>query len=438
MSLIKRLQRLTGESSRETEKFDRSGEIADLRKRIDMIMARRPAARPPSAKPPAPCPLTLEEVIPGEDFINAAGTCFIRENELDSLTLHGHRRLGDFAGLSMQAASLLANDTSLGDYLLEEGLFLDTETTGLAGGTGTMAFLIGLGWFDGGRFTIRQIFVRDFAQERAALNHLSEIVGNRRFLVSFNGKAFDVGLLSTRYVMNRLQDPFIAMPHLDLLHPSRRLIAHRLGNCRLATIEAQVLGLVRHSDIPGSDIPQRYFDWLRRGDARLLKDVFEHNRLDVVSLVALMGYLSGLVEGRRDGIPADERDLLAVARLHIDRQDIPQALYLLSSLLQSSGALLRTDVRKMLSLLHKRAGHWEDALGIWHQMLQDHPGDLFALIELAKWYEHRAHDHTTALNLVGLALEQVDGHSGAADRESLLHRRQRLLRRQFKQDDGNI
>ena len=407
----------------------RSDEIAALRKRIDMIMARRPESRSSSVKPAEWRYLTLKDVIRGEDCANTAGVCFIQENQIDASARHGHRRIRDFSGLSMQAASLLANDDVLARYRLEEGLFLDTETTGLAGGTGTMAFLIGLGWFDRGRFIVRQIFARDFTEERAALTHLADVVGSRRFLVSFNGKTFDVGLLSTRYIMNRLQDPFTEMPHLDLLYPARRLIAHRLMNCRLTTIEERVLGLIRRDDVPGSDIPQRYFDWLRGGDARLLKDVFEHNRLDIISLAALMGHLAELTHGRRDTAPVDARDLLAVARLYIERQDTWQAQCLLTSLVQSHEAATQMEARKMLSLLHKRAGRWEDAVGLWQQMIRDQPGDLFALIELAKWYEHRAHDYATALKLVGLALRQMDGHAAAAEREALLRRRQRLQRR---------
>jgi hypothetical protein len=437
MNVIKRLQRLTGESSREAEKPQRREEIAALRKRIDMIMARRPESRPAAIMQPERRPLPLEKVIPGKDCINAAGVCFVQEHQIEALARHGRRRIGDFAGLSMQAASFLANDPAFTGCRLEEGLFLDTETTGLSGGTGTMAFLIGLGWFDRERFIVHQIFARDFTEERAALNHLAELAGGRRFLVSFNGKSFDVGLLSTRYIMNRLQDPFTRMPHLDLLYPSRRLIAHRLENCRLGTLEEQVLGLIRGEDIPGSEIPQRYFDWLRRRDARLLKDVFDHNRLDIISLAALMDHLTELIDGRRNTGHADARDLLALARLYAERQDASQVRDCLSPLLQSCETEVRREARKMLSLLHKRAGRWEDAVGLWRQMIRDHAGDRFALLELAKWCEHREHDYETALKLVEIALEQTDSSAAEGEKEALVHRRQRLKRRQTQQSPGN-
>lgn len=430
MSVIKRLQRLTGESPRQMEKPGRSEEIAALRKRIDAIMARRPEGRASTFRPAAHLTSGLKDIIPGKDCTNNAGICFIQESPIDAYAWHGHGRIRDFAGVSMEAAAFLANDASLAGYRLEEGLFLDTETTGLAGGTGTMAFLIGVGWFDRGHFIVRQIFARDFTEERAALAHLAEIVSARRFLVSFNGKTFDVGLLSTRYIMNRLHSPFPDLPHLDLLYPARRLMAHRLENCRLSTIEAQVLGLIRCDDVPGAEIPQRYFNWLRGGDARLLQDVFVHNRLDIISLAALMDHLATLAHGRQETPRADARDLLAVARLYAERQQTSQAQCLLSSLVQSREPALRMASRKMLSLLYKRTGRWEDAVDIWQKMIHDDPDDRFALIELAKWYEHRAQDQATALKLVGQALRQTGGCTTTAEREALWHRWQRLQRRQ--------
>jgi hypothetical protein len=429
MSVIKRLQRLTGESPRQAETPGQKEDIAALRRRVDAILARREKVRPTTVSPPHGRSPRLHEVIPGKDCRNAAGICFIMDHQMDASAWHGNRRIGEIAGLNMQAASLLANDRTLAGCRIEEGLFLDTETTGLAGGTGTLAFLIGLGWFEGGRFIVRQIFARDFTEERAALTHLAEMVGDRRFLVSFNGKTFDVGLLSARYILNRLRSPFPDIPHLDLLYPARRLVAHRLENSRLSTIEAQVLGLIRQNDLPGNDIPQRYFDWLRIRDPRLLQDVFTHNRLDIISLAALMDHLTALTHGRRDAAVTDARDLLAVARIFAERQQSEQAESLLKSVIESHAFTHRMEARKMLSQLHKRAGRWDSAVMIWQTLIQDDPGNRFALIELAKWYEHRAHDRSAALNLVECALQKAGEHIGPGEREALLHRRRRLQQR---------
>jgi thioredoxin-like negative regulator of GroEL len=130
----------------------------------------------------------------------------------------------------------------------------------------------------------------------------------------------------------------------------------------------------------------------------------------------------------------DAHDLLAVARLYIERQDTWQAQCLLTSVVQSCEAAARMEARKILSLLHKRAGRWEDAVGLWQEMVRDQPGNLFALIELAKWHEHRAHDYASALKLVGLALRQTDERDAMAEREALLRRRQRLMRRHGDHD----
>ena len=181
------------------------------------------------------------------------------------------------------------------------------------GGTGTFPFLIGLGWFEAGSFVTCQLFARDFSEEGAMLRYLSELASGKQFLVTFNGRAYDLNLLATRFILNRCRDTLSAMPHIDLLHPSRRILAHRLENARLSTIETHVLGVERDGDVPGFEIPQRYFDWLRQRDGRLLEDVFTHNRLDVVSMASLLKYLTDLVEDSQEMEHSHHGDLLKLA-----------------------------------------------------------------------------------------------------------------------------
>ena len=163
----------------------------------------------------------------------------------------------------MTAVAFLAGADALKGLSMEDGLFLDTETTGLAGGTGTFPFLIGLGWFEEGSFITHQLFARDFSEEPAMLACLGELASRRKFLVTFNGKAYDLNLLATRFILNRSRDQLYGMPQIDLLHPSRRIYSHRLENVRLVTLEESVLGVRRGNDVPGYEIPQRYFDWLK-------------------------------------------------------------------------------------------------------------------------------------------------------------------------------
>ncbi|MEN6359502.1 MAG: ribonuclease H-like domain-containing protein, partial [Smithella sp.] len=290
MKSIDKLKRLTGETGEPSKREqaqttatspERLSQLNDLRHRIESVVTRT-QVRNTSIKADVAARGNegLIEILKGCEIKNEHGLFFLFSDLLSGASRHGHRNIREAFDFDMTAAGMLANNPILGEFTSSDALFLDTETTGLAGGTGTMAFLIGLGWFEEGHFQIRQILARDFGEEKAALTYLKEIASRKKFLVTFNGKAFDVNLLTTRFIMNRMQSDLAGLPHLDLLHPSRRILGHRLENCRLATLEEEILGVRREGDIPGWEIPQRYFDWLRRRDPRLLAGIFEHNRLD--------------------------------------------------------------------------------------------------------------------------------------------------------------
>ncbi|MBN1381773.1 MAG: ribonuclease H-like domain-containing protein [Deltaproteobacteria bacterium] len=427
MSVIDRLKRLSGETKPELKQSVRQDEIGELRQRIESIMARRPDPTIRTTYPNkfAGKPVELNDLIPGEELDNAFGRFYVAPGCSVGSSFHGARCIRDYASVDMEAAALIANEPALADFDLADGLFLDTETTGLMGGTGTLAFLVGLGWFEGDTFITRQIFARDFAEEQACLIFLQDIVKNKKFLITFNGKAFDVGLLSTRFVMNRLPNPLADLPHLDLLHPSRRLYGHRLMNHRLISLEEAIIGFSRQDDLPGSEIPQRYFDWLRRRDARLMADVFEHNRLDIISMAALSAHLTELMSHPADLNVCHHADLLCAARLYHDRGRIPDAQKRLLPLTASDDQHVKADSFKMLSLIHKRAGQWDEAVRIWELMIEHDFGDVFAKIELAKWYEHRLHDFQHAKYLVIKALDIVNNEE---EQNSLMHRFKRLER----------
>lgn len=428
MSVRKRLQRLTNEHPPDNTHSDRQRQINELRKRVEAIMLRRPKQMPSHSAVLTGTPLDLHDVINGEEIENAHGQCFLVNRKTQASAYHGHRCIRELSTVDMESASLLANNPEIAACNFTEGLFLDTETTGLSGGTGTFAFLIGLGWFEGDSFVTQQIFARDFSEERACLVFLKEVARNKRFLVTFNGKSFDVGLLASRFIMSRLSDPLSDLPHLDLLHPSRRILGHRLVNSRLVTLERDVLGLHRRGDIAGSEIPQRYFDWLRRRDGRLMEDVFEHNRLDVISMATLTLHLAELLSVEIDMEYANHFDLLAAARLLTDRGYDEGARRLLGSLVYSENRYIASDAGRMLSLIYKRAGRWDEAVEIWEKMLMDDPCDIFAVEELAKWCEHREHNFERATSLVTQVLENVRLIT-EAERKALIYRLNRLQRR---------
>jgi len=427
MSTIKRLRRITGEQIPEKEKQARADQINELRRRIETVMSRRPhtaTAHPPAHQGRA---AELSDLVQGEELENTYGRFFVAHSLHSGSSYHGRRCISEISALDMNAAALLANRPDLSRFHCGDALFLDTETTGLSGGTGTLVFLIGIGWFDNERFVTKQIFARDFSEERASLKFLTDIVREKRFLVTFNGKVFDVGLLTTRFILNRLPDPLSGFPHLDLLYPSRRLLGHRLDNSRLSTLEREVLEFHREDDLPASEIPMRYLNWLRKRDPRLMVDVFEHNRLDVISMAALAVHLAEMTKCDPENEQTGHHDLLAVTRFLLNRGYYTDAKKLLDSLISSEHPMIALEARKKLSLMHKRDGRWNEAIRIWETMLENDPENVFAAEELAKWFEHRAHDFHGAINIVSGILKS--SRLSILERDALTHRLCRLRNR---------
>ena len=209
-------------------------------------------------------------------------------------------------------------------------MFVDLETTGLAGGAGTYAFLVGCAWFEpfgpsarGGRtsdavFRVRQFFLSDFGAEPLLLGALARAAADAGALVTYNGKTFDVPLIDTRFVLHRMPTPFGSLPHVDMLHAARRLWRapeEEGASCRLSVLERSVCGHVREGDVPGFEIPARYFHYVRTGDARPLAGVFEHNRLDLLSLAVLTASAAQLLEQGADAA-GTAREAYGLGRLY--------------------------------------------------------------------------------------------------------------------------
>ena len=435
MKSIDKLKRLTGETTAAktvhqpetaSSSLERQSKLDDLRRRMDNVVnraathskARQDEARMRGNR-------GLADILAGEEIENQHGRFFLVSDVVRGASRHGHRNIHEALDFDMTAAGMLANNPVLGEYAPSDALFLDTETTGLSGGTGTMAFLIGLGWFEDGHFQVRQILARDFGEEKAALAYLKETVAQKKFLVTFNGKAFDVNLLTTRFIMNRMQGDLAGLPHLDLLHPSRRLLGHRLDNCRLVTLESDVLGVQREGDIPGWEIPQRYFDWLRRRDPRLLADIFEHNRLDVVSMATLTAHLVEILTAQADAQYTHTDDYLAAARLLLKRADAQGAQKILDIFQEETCSDLSAPSKKKLAQLYKRTGRIDEAARIWEQMAACQPVEYYAVSELAKHLEHRVRDYRRTKDVIESALAGSNTFS-EDERDSLSHRLKRI------------
>lgn len=433
MKSIDKLKRLTGEDvapKREAQtaysSSQRQSQLDDLRRRIENVVSRRQVrSKSLFSEALARGNRGLAEILSGEEIENEHGRFFLASDMVRGGSSHGHRNIREAFNFDMTAAGMLANNPLISSYNSSDALFLDTETTGLAGGTGTMAFLIGLGWFDEGHFQVRQILARDFGEEKAALSHLKEIIEQKKFLVTFNGKAFDINLLTTRFILNRISSDLGDMPHLDLLHPSRRILGHRLENCRLATLEAYILGVQREGDIPGCEIPQRYFDWLKRRDPNLLSDIFAHNRLDVISMATLTAHLVEIMTAQAMTQYTQADDYLAAARLLLKRANKPGAEKILDIFQENTCSEFSLQSKKKLAQLYKRTGRIDEAASIWQEMAACKPSEFYTVSELAKYLEHHERNYPQARVILEKALAGSNAYSDD-ERESLLHRLKRL------------
>jgi len=289
----------------------------------------------------------------------------------------------------------------------KQWLFLDTETTGLAGGTGTYPFLVGLAWWEGGGLEVEQLFMREYSEERSLLAALAERMAERPVLVTFNGKSFDWPLLETRYRMTRTIPPPLPRAHLDFLHPARNLWRLRLGSVRLSQLERHVLGWDRGADIASEQIPRIYLDFVRGGHADPLVPVFQHNQMDLRGLAGLSGRILSLL-GDEEGNNQDGLELYGISRICERRGEVKRARKLYE---QSIASVLpqETDraARTALARLAKRDGDVARAHVLWESMLGNSREGYEAYEQLAIYYEHEAREPRRALALAREALAQL-------------------------------
>ena len=315
---------------------------------------------------------------------------------------------------------------------MKRPLFLDTETTGLSGGTGTVAFLVGLAWRDGDGLTFVQYFLCDFNQESALLWAVGECVREAGVLVSYNGRSFDWPLLQTRLVMRRADPAWPSPPHLDLLTLARRIFKPRLPDCALQTIEQAVLDLHRADDLPGTLIPGRYFAWLRNGDPRVLDPVFTHNRQDVLSMAVLLPRFEAVL---RNGDDLDPLDRFGRARFMEARgftlEAIKEYRRLWEEGLRETRFAARGAIGLRLARLLRRNGRWTEARAVLEECWRTQSYPYPAAIELAKLLEHQAKDLSAARRVVGdaLSLLSIAAVSNGQWQVDLERRLQRLDRR---------
>jgi len=356
--------------------------------------------------PPKPASnIPIHKVVEGAYRHTARGEAFVSEQTFGADYRHGAQSIQLTSPLDAVAA--WARDSRISDLPLSSFAFLDTETSGLAGGTGTYAFLVGVGRFEGETFRLAQFFLRDPAEEPAMLEALLDFLAPARALVTFNGKAFDAPLLNTRFALHSIPTPLREFSHLDLLPLARRLWRDRLPSRALKYLEENILDAPRTTEeVPGYEIPWLYFDYLRSGDATPLKGVFYHNAMDVVAMAALLSHVAAMLHDPFDGRVQHGLDFIALGKLYEDLRQWDLAARLLEHGLTHD--LTEADfgsALERLSHLQKRRGDLGEAVRLWEQAAQQ--GHIYAHVELAKHCEHRLRDYDSAMQWVASALELV-------------------------------
>ncbi len=397
----------------------------DLRVRLHNL---RPApARPlPPVQPPPVQPHTL----PGEEIRTPVGA-FHRLSARYPLAhiphaTHLQPLLASAHPLSAQLARHAATPFPLNGLA-----FIDTETTGLAGGAGTLAFLIGVGVFEADSFVLHQYFLRNPAEELAALAHLEPVLQAATGWVSFNGLSFDMPVLETRFILYHQRATAQALrtrPHLDLLLPARRLYHGRLASCALNALERDLFNLHRdQADVPGELIPHMYVDYLRTGNPSDMARVLYHNATDILSLVTLLAHVWRIFEA-----PADPADLVRVARWHDEANRAAEAEAMYLRALRTKLTLEdRALALQKLAALYKRLNRRAEAVPLWEQWASFATADPLPFVELAKFYEWHAPDLPAALRWAEGALAVCRAQNqpeAVAQTEHRLERvRQKLL-----------
>jgi uncharacterized protein len=383
----------------------------------------------------APRETPVESLVTGDFTETEEGPVFTTDYHLAPGELHGSISPLDLGSINSGILSQFARQKDLADIDWSKAISIDTETTGLAGGAGTAAFMVGIGEIIDGAYRVRQYFMRDFSEEEAMLKLLVKDIERASALISYNGKSYDIPLLQSRMIYNRIPVDLEDIPHLDLLHGARRLWRLRGSACKLSSLENQILGVEREDDVPGNLIPDLYFRFVQTKDARLVERIFYHNQVDILSLACLtvsaVNFFGG---GAEQDLPFGV-DYVSLGRAYEGSKMATESISAYEAALdREMPENVRAKLLYHLSLAYKKEKRWAEACGLWEELLSASGRlYLFASIELSKYYEHKSIDLEKSLNYVDSAIyyiEKLNDYSlSRSNLESLDHRRNRLLKK---------
>jgi uncharacterized protein len=365
----------------------------------------------------------VQEWMCGKEVETEFGKHFETEKLYEKHRMHGS---ADIGALSDLPADLLesVSGTPIAQSPPQEWAFLDTETTGLAGGTGTCAFLIGIGRITPEGFRVRQFFMRDYGEEASALDAVARHLAPFKVMITYNGRSYDQPLLETRYRLNRARPPFTTLDHLDLLHGARRLWKLRFDSCRLVDLENQVLGVERIGDMAGALIPYVYFEYLRTQEAARMFPIFHHNALDILTLACLTGIVPYAFRDPDAGPLRNGAEMAGIARWLRAAGELEQSRKLFRRAIDAG---LKDELMFQtlwdVAAVERKLGDTAAAVAVWTDLVEcRNKFRVQAMEELAKHYEHRDKDCAKALEMTraALALEETT---------SLQKREERLQKR---------
>ena len=324
------------------------------------------------------------------------------------------------------------------DIPLEDFLFVDTETTGLRGGAGTVAFLIGAGRFEGETLKVKQYLIRDYPQEAQMLRQVFSLFRRAQCVVTYNGASFDMPLLESRATVNRLQEQFALSLHLDLIHAARRVFKLRIRQCSLGSIEERVFGEAREDDLPGADIPGRYFEYLKSRDEGLMDAVIRHNFTDIASLARLMLDICRLHEAPLEA--GHQKDIFSIGKVYEKHGEVRRAAACFRACTDRD---LRVMAGVRLADMYKRHRENPEAAAAYEQLLSARDASVHVYTALAKIYEHRLREPARALEIArqGMLYCAERRHispQAAEGYAALEHRYLRLVRKVEQQKNGII